>query len=82
MESKISYELYNIMDALAAIKMDLRCESYISGEPVVLSPAQARGACKALETASASVPVPGKAGAGSAEMSSMSAATGSPTTLR
>ena len=55
MESKISYELYNIMDALAAIKMDLSCESYISGEPVVLSPAQARGACKALETASASV---------------------------
>jgi hypothetical protein len=55
MESKISYELYNIMDALAAIKMDLRCEKHIAGETVMLSAAQARGACKALETAAASV---------------------------
>jgi hypothetical protein len=55
MEQKISLELYNIMDALAAIKMDLRCETHSPGEPLVLSPAQARGACKALEAAAASV---------------------------
>jgi hypothetical protein len=55
MEAKISHELYNIMDALTAIKMDLRCETQIPGETLVLSAAQARGACKALEAASASI---------------------------
>jgi hypothetical protein len=55
MEPKVSNELYNLMDALAAIKMDLRCETHIPGETLVLSAAQARGACKALDSASASI---------------------------
>jgi hypothetical protein len=55
MEPKVSHELYNIMDALAAIKMDLTCETHTPGETLVLSAAQARGACKALEAASASI---------------------------
>jgi hypothetical protein len=55
MEPKIGNELYNVMDALSAIKMDLTCDTHLPGETLVLSAAQARGACKALETASASI---------------------------
>jgi hypothetical protein len=55
MQSTINNELYDIMDALAAIRMTLSCETQIVGETLVLSSAQARGACKALEKAAASI---------------------------
>jgi hypothetical protein len=55
MEQKISFELYKMMDALAALKLDLNCDAHVPGETQVLSPAQARGACKALDMAYASI---------------------------
>ena len=55
MEEKISKELYNIMDALAALRCDLKCEPNIPGETLVLSASASRDACDALESASTSI---------------------------
>ena len=55
MEDKISKELYNIMDALSALKCDLKCEPHIPGEILVLSARASRDACDALDSASASI---------------------------
>jgi hypothetical protein len=55
METSIGKELYNIMDALVALKIDLSCDPHLPGEALVLSAAKARDACEALEVASASV---------------------------
>ena len=55
METNIGRELYNIMDALIALKIDLDCDPYVSGETLVLTADKARDACHALETASASL---------------------------
>jgi hypothetical protein len=55
MDTDIGRELYNIMDALIALKIDLDCDPHISGDTLVLSAEKARDACQALETASASL---------------------------
>jgi hypothetical protein len=55
MDTDIGRELYNIMDALAALKIDLDCDPHISGETLVLSANKARDACEALASASASI---------------------------
>jgi hypothetical protein len=55
MDTEIGKELYNIMDALAALKIDLDCDPHIPGETLVLSANKARDACEALESASASI---------------------------
>lgn len=55
MEPDIGRELYKVMDALVALKIDLSCDPHIPGEALVLSAEQARDACEALETASASI---------------------------
>lgn len=55
METNIRKELYNIMDALVALKVDLSCDPYIPGETLVLSADKARDACEALEAASTSI---------------------------
>jgi len=55
MEPDIGRELYKIMDALVALKIDLSCDPHIPGEALVLSAEKARDACEALETASASI---------------------------
>jgi len=55
MDTDIGRELNNIMDALAALKIDLDCDPHISGETLVLSANKARDACEALESASASI---------------------------
>jgi len=55
MEPDIGRELYKVMDALVALKVDLSCDPHIPGEALVLSAEKARYACEALETASASI---------------------------
>jgi len=55
MEPDIERELYKVMDALVALKVDLSCDPHIPGEALVLSAEKARDACEALETASASI---------------------------
>lgn len=55
MDTDIARELSNIMDALAALKIDLDCDPHVSGETLVLSANKARDACEALESASASI---------------------------
>lgn len=55
MEPDIERELYKVMDALVALKIDLSCDPHIPGEALVLSAEKAREACEALETASASI---------------------------
>jgi hypothetical protein len=55
MEPDIGRELYKVMDALAALKVDLSCDPHIPGEMLVLSAEKSRDACDALETASASI---------------------------
>ena len=55
MDPNIGRELYKIMDALVALKIDLKCDPHIPGEMLVLSADKARDACEALETASASL---------------------------
>jgi hypothetical protein len=55
MEPDIERELYKIMDALVALKIDLSCDPHIPGEALVLSAEKARDACEALESASASI---------------------------
>lgn len=55
MELGVSKELYNVMDALAALKIDLECEPDIAGEILVLSATKSRDACTALVSAMASI---------------------------
>ncbi len=55
MDTNIGKELYNIMDALVALRIDLNCDPHIPGEVLVLSADKARDACEALEAASASI---------------------------
>ena len=55
MEPDISRELYKVMDALVALKIDLSCDPHIPGEALVLSAEKARDACEALEIASTSI---------------------------
>ena len=55
MDTNIARELYNIMDALTALKIDLDCDPQVSGETLVLTADKARDACHALATASASL---------------------------
>jgi hypothetical protein len=51
MELGVSKELYKVMDALAALKIDLECEPHIPGEALVLSATRSRDACAALVSA-------------------------------
>ena len=51
MDLNISKELSNVMDCLAALKIDLSCEPHIPGETLVLSAAKSRDACEALSSA-------------------------------
>ena len=55
MEPDIGKELYKVMDALVALKVDLSCDPHIPGETLVLSAEKSRDACDALETASAAI---------------------------
>jgi len=55
MDTNIGKELYNIMDALVALKVDLDCDPHIPGETLVLSAEKARDACQALASASDSI---------------------------
>jgi hypothetical protein len=51
MHPNVSKELSNVMDCLAALKIDLSCEAHIPGETLVLSAAKSRDACEALSSA-------------------------------
>jgi hypothetical protein len=55
MDLGASKELYNVMDALAALKVDLECEPHIAGDVLVLSATKSRDACAALASAMASI---------------------------
>ncbi|HEV8380783.1 MAG TPA: hypothetical protein VGQ29_04310 [Gemmatimonadales bacterium] len=55
MDPNIGRELYRIMDALVALRIDLKCDPYIPGQTLVLSADKARDACEALDAASASI---------------------------
>lgn len=55
MEQELSRELYNVMDALAALKIDLECEPHLPGDALVLSASKSRDACAALVSATASI---------------------------
>jgi len=55
MDPNIGKELYNIMDALVALRIDLNCDPHIPGETLILSADKARDACEALASASASI---------------------------
>ena len=55
MELAVSKELYKVMDALAALKLDLECEPAIPGDVLVLSAAKSRDACAALASAMTSI---------------------------
>lgn len=51
----IGKELYKIMDALVALKVDLSCDPHVPGETLVLSAEKSRDACEALDSAFASI---------------------------
>jgi hypothetical protein len=55
MDQDIGKELYKIMDALVALKIDLECDPQIAGDKLVLSAEKARSACEALDSASVSI---------------------------
>ncbi len=55
MDPNIGEELYKVMDALVALKLDLECDPEIPDEALVLSAEKARDACEAIETATASI---------------------------
>ena len=61
MDPNIGRELYKIVDALVALKIDLKCDPHIPGEVLVLSADKARDACEAIETASVSLKHPADA---------------------
>ena len=51
MDLEVSKELYKVMDALAALKIDLECEPHLPGDAMVLSATRSRDACAALVSA-------------------------------
>jgi hypothetical protein len=55
MEPAIGKELYKVMDALVALKVDLSCDPHIPGESLVLSASKSRDACDALKVATESI---------------------------
>ena len=55
MNADIGKELYDVVDALVALRIDLKCDPHVSGEILVLSAQRARAACEALDAASASI---------------------------
>jgi hypothetical protein len=55
MEPAIGKELYKVIDALVALKVDLGCDPHIPGETLVLSAEKSRDACEALDVASTSI---------------------------
>lgn len=55
MDPDVKQELYKVMDALVALKIDLSCDPHIPGESLVLSASKARDACEALHSATASI---------------------------
>jgi hypothetical protein len=55
MEHKVGKELYNVMDALAALKIDLECEPHVAADTLVLSATKSRDACAALVSATTSI---------------------------
>ena len=55
MQTDIGKELYRIMDALVALKIDLQCDPQLAGDALVLSAEKARNACDALDSASVSL---------------------------
>jgi len=55
MEPDVGRELYKVVDALVALKIDLSCDPHIPGETLVLSADKSRDACEALETAFVSI---------------------------
>ncbi len=55
MEPNIGKELYKVMDALVALKIDLSCDPHVPGEALVLSATKARDACDALQSATTSI---------------------------
>ena len=55
MNTNIGKALYDIMDALVALRVDLKCDPHIPGEILVLSAERARAACEALDAASSSI---------------------------
>jgi hypothetical protein len=55
MDTDIGKELFKIMDALVALKIDLQCDPTLGGEVLVLSAEKSRSACDALDTASTSI---------------------------
>lgn len=54
-QAEINKELYKIMDALVALKLDLQCDPQLDGDALVLSAEKARNACEALDVASHSL---------------------------
>jgi hypothetical protein len=55
MNTDIGKELYSIMDALVALRINLKCDPCVPGEVLVLSAQTARDACEAIDAASASI---------------------------
>ncbi|MDQ2964216.1 MAG: hypothetical protein M3R31_13855 [Pseudomonadota bacterium] len=55
MEPDIGRELYKVMNALVALKIDLSCDPHLPGERLILSAEKSREACEALETASTAI---------------------------
>ena len=55
MNTNVGKQLYDIMDALVALRVDLKCDPHISGETLVLSAERARAACEALDAASSTI---------------------------
>ena len=55
MDPNIGEELYKVMDALVALRLDLECDPEIPGETLVLSAEKARDACDAIESATESI---------------------------
>jgi hypothetical protein len=55
MNTNIGKELYDVLDALVALRIELNCDPCTPGEVLVLSAARARAACEALDAADASI---------------------------
>jgi len=55
LDPNIGEELYKVMDALVALRLDLECDPEIPGETLVLSAEKARDACDAIESATESI---------------------------
>jgi hypothetical protein len=55
MELGVSKDIYNVMDALSALNVDLECAPHLPGHVLVLSTAKSRDACVALASAMTSI---------------------------